>query len=424
MLKAYQRHGRRGARGAAPAARGGARGGGAAGCLRAPRHGARHPVATVPRGGRRPGTGPPDLPRRADPGPAPDGRPAEAGEEDPDDRPDDEGRRARRSSASSASWSLWLTTVNARRPAAGLAGLVPVGRRRDPPLQPGRHAAPRPTSGRTRGWPPTFDGDGDGGDVVSHRGRGPDRARARPRRPTCRPPTWRSTPRSSPPTAGRWRACSSTTRSRSGSARRASAPGRRRGRGWYGAAAAARRCPDRRSARRGPRILLRSAANRLPPAPATLGPLVELHPVTDPQPDPNAVAPVRREPRRHRQPGQAPRLRLPLVGDLRRHQRRLGLRAARRRAEEQRQARLVAGHGPGARRHRRARRRDPHAPQVWVTSGHVAEFSDPLVECATCQRRYRVDEFAGHRGPRADGAAGPGRSSTASASSARTTAAR
>jgi glycyl-tRNA synthetase len=34
-------------------------------------------------------------------------------------------------------------------------------------------------------------------------------------------------------------------------------------------------------------------------------------------------------------------------------------------------------------------------PQVWVTSGHVAEFNDPMVECATCKRRYRVDEFAG-----------------------------
>jgi glycyl-tRNA synthetase len=34
-------------------------------------------------------------------------------------------------------------------------------------------------------------------------------------------------------------------------------------------------------------------------------------------------------------------------------------------------------------------------PQIWVTSGHVAEFNDPMVECATCKRRYRVDEFAG-----------------------------
>ena len=34
-------------------------------------------------------------------------------------------------------------------------------------------------------------------------------------------------------------------------------------------------------------------------------------------------------------------------------------------------------------------------PQIWVTSGHVAEFNDPMVECATCKRRFRVDEFAG-----------------------------
>jgi len=34
-------------------------------------------------------------------------------------------------------------------------------------------------------------------------------------------------------------------------------------------------------------------------------------------------------------------------------------------------------------------------PQIWVTSGHVAEFNDPMVECAACKRRYRVDEFAG-----------------------------
>jgi glycyl-tRNA synthetase len=41
-------------------------------------------------------------------------------------------------------------------------------------------------------------------------------------------------------------------------------------------------------------------------------------------------------------------------------------------------------------------------PQIWVTSGHVAEFNDPMVECGTCKRRYRVDEFAGTEtlGPR------------------------
>ena len=26
-------------------------------------------------------------------------------------------------------------------------------------------------------------------------------------------------------------------------------------------------------------------------------------------------------------------------------------------------------------------------PQVWVTSGHVGSFSDPLVECGSCHRR-------------------------------------
>jgi glycyl-tRNA synthetase len=32
---------------------------------------------------------------------------------------------------------------------------------------------------------------------------------------------------------------------------------------------------------------------------------------------------------------------------------------------------------------------------VWVTSGHVGSFSDPLVECDTCHRRYRLDELPG-----------------------------
>ena len=34
-------------------------------------------------------------------------------------------------------------------------------------------------------------------------------------------------------------------------------------------------------------------------------------------------------------------------------------------------------------------------PQVWITSGHVGSFSDPLVECATCRRRFRLDELPG-----------------------------
>ena len=34
-------------------------------------------------------------------------------------------------------------------------------------------------------------------------------------------------------------------------------------------------------------------------------------------------------------------------------------------------------------------------PQVWVTSGHVGSFSDPLVECGSCHRRFRLDELKG-----------------------------
>jgi glycyl-tRNA synthetase len=40
--------------------------------------------------------------------------------------------------------------------------------------------------------------------------------------------------------------------------------------------------------------------------------------------------------------------------------------------------------------------------QVWVSSGHVAEFVDPLVECQSCHRRFRADnleeEFAERKG--------------------------
>jgi glycyl-tRNA synthetase len=34
-------------------------------------------------------------------------------------------------------------------------------------------------------------------------------------------------------------------------------------------------------------------------------------------------------------------------------------------------------------------------PEVWVTSGHVGSFSDPLVECDRCHRRFRLDELKG-----------------------------
>ncbi|HET7700407.1 MAG TPA: glycine--tRNA ligase [Candidatus Limnocylindria bacterium] len=32
-------------------------------------------------------------------------------------------------------------------------------------------------------------------------------------------------------------------------------------------------------------------------------------------------------------------------------------------------------------------------PKVWEASGHVENFTDPLVECATCRKRFRIDEL-------------------------------
>ena len=32
-------------------------------------------------------------------------------------------------------------------------------------------------------------------------------------------------------------------------------------------------------------------------------------------------------------------------------------------------------------------------PKVWVASGHVANFTDPLVDCLTCKRRFRADHL-------------------------------
>ncbi len=33
------------------------------------------------------------------------------------------------------------------------------------------------------------------------------------------------------------------------------------------------------------------------------------------------------------------------------------------------------------------------APQVWVTSGHVEGFTDPLVDCKKCKMRFRADQI-------------------------------
>ena len=34
-------------------------------------------------------------------------------------------------------------------------------------------------------------------------------------------------------------------------------------------------------------------------------------------------------------------------------------------------------------------------PRVWEASDHVEGFTDPLVECKTCKRRFRQDQLAG-----------------------------
>src|SRR5215510_8131119 len=32
------------------------------------------------------------------------------------------------------------------------------------------------------------------------------------------------------------------------------------------------------------------------------------------------------------------------------------------------------------------------APEVWKASGHVDNFSDPMVDCLVCKKRYRADD--------------------------------
>jgi len=44
------------------------------------------------------------------------------------------------------------------------------------------------------------------------------------------------------------------------------------------------------------------------------------------------------------------------------------------------------------------------APQVWVASGHLVNFTDPLVECKGCNQRFRADLIAGTKCPNCGGA--------------------
>ena len=42
-------------------------------------------------------------------------------------------------------------------------------------------------------------------------------------------------------------------------------------------------------------------------------------------------------------------------------------------------------------------------PQTWVTSGHVAGFSDPLMDCKDCHTRFRADKLIEDNGGHAEG---------------------
>ncbi|HET9496188.1 MAG TPA: glycine--tRNA ligase [Chloroflexia bacterium] len=39
------------------------------------------------------------------------------------------------------------------------------------------------------------------------------------------------------------------------------------------------------------------------------------------------------------------------------------------------------------------------SPQIWQASGHVTEFTDPLVDCKVCKHRFRADQIEGDRCP-------------------------
>jgi glycyl-tRNA synthetase len=42
-------------------------------------------------------------------------------------------------------------------------------------------------------------------------------------------------------------------------------------------------------------------------------------------------------------------------------------------------------------------------PRVWEASGHVAGFTDPLVDCKSCKQRFRADQLQGDRCPACGG---------------------
>lgn len=43
------------------------------------------------------------------------------------------------------------------------------------------------------------------------------------------------------------------------------------------------------------------------------------------------------------------------------------------------------------------------SPLVWQASGHLTEFTDPLVDCKSCKHRFRADQIEGDKCPDCDG---------------------
>ena len=48
-------------------------------------------------------------------------------------------------------------------------------------------------------------------------------------------------------------------------------------------------------------------------------------------------------------------------------------------------------------------------PEVWVTSGHVESFADPMVDCKKCKQRFRADDIKSDRCPECGGELTPAR---------------
>jgi len=42
-------------------------------------------------------------------------------------------------------------------------------------------------------------------------------------------------------------------------------------------------------------------------------------------------------------------------------------------------------------------------PRVWEASGHVAGFTDPMVDCKSCKQRFRADHLEGDKCPACGG---------------------